>query len=181
MTVEMPLIVLSAIGDEDAKVRALAAGTDDYVAKPFGPRELIPPAPGQPAPDRPGARAVVDPDRGAERRPGLPHGRARRRGGPSDPDRVRLPQAAGPQSRAADNTPGSADGWLGGRIRQRHAGPARPHRQPQAQDRARRRARRAQVYTYRSWGRLPVCRVGRSRFPVVTPIINRRAVRYPPP
>ena len=38
---EMPVIVLSAIGDEDAKVRALAAGADDYVTKPFGPRELI--------------------------------------------------------------------------------------------------------------------------------------------
>jgi two-component system, OmpR family, KDP operon response regulator KdpE len=38
---EMPLIVLSAVGDEDAKVRALAAGADDYVTKPFGPRELI--------------------------------------------------------------------------------------------------------------------------------------------
>ncbi len=37
----MPVIVLSAIGDEDAKVRALAAGADDYVTKPFGPRELI--------------------------------------------------------------------------------------------------------------------------------------------
>ncbi len=37
----MPLIVLSAIGDEDAKVRALAAGADDYVTKPFGPRELV--------------------------------------------------------------------------------------------------------------------------------------------
>jgi two-component system KDP operon response regulator KdpE len=37
----MPLLVLSAIGDEDAKVRALAAGADDYVTKPFGPRELI--------------------------------------------------------------------------------------------------------------------------------------------
>jgi two-component system KDP operon response regulator KdpE len=37
----MPLIVLSAVGDEDAKVRALAAGADDYVTKPFGPRELI--------------------------------------------------------------------------------------------------------------------------------------------
>jgi two-component system KDP operon response regulator KdpE len=35
------VIVLSAIGDEDAKVRALAAGADDYVTKPFGPRELI--------------------------------------------------------------------------------------------------------------------------------------------
>ena len=38
---EIPLIVLSAIGDEDMKVRALAAGADDYVTKPFGPRELI--------------------------------------------------------------------------------------------------------------------------------------------
>jgi two-component system KDP operon response regulator KdpE len=38
---KMPLIVLSAVGDEDAKVRALAAGADDYVTKPFGPRELI--------------------------------------------------------------------------------------------------------------------------------------------
>ena len=37
----MPLIVLSAVGDEDAKVRALAAGADDYVTKPFSPRELI--------------------------------------------------------------------------------------------------------------------------------------------
>jgi two-component system, OmpR family, KDP operon response regulator KdpE len=38
---EMPIIVLSAVGDEEAKVRALAAGADDYVTKPFGPRELI--------------------------------------------------------------------------------------------------------------------------------------------
>jgi two-component system KDP operon response regulator KdpE len=38
---QMPLIVLSAVGDEDAKVRALAAGADDYVTKPFSPRELI--------------------------------------------------------------------------------------------------------------------------------------------
>lgn len=38
---EIPIIVLSAVGDEEAKVRALAAGADDYVTKPFGPRELI--------------------------------------------------------------------------------------------------------------------------------------------
>ncbi len=37
----MPIIVLSAVGEEDAKVRALAAGADDYVTKPFGPRELV--------------------------------------------------------------------------------------------------------------------------------------------
>jgi two-component system, OmpR family, KDP operon response regulator KdpE len=38
---QIPLIVLSAVGDESAKVEALAAGADDYVTKPFGPRELI--------------------------------------------------------------------------------------------------------------------------------------------
>ncbi len=38
---EMPIIVLSAVGEEEAKVEALAAGADDYVTKPFGPPELI--------------------------------------------------------------------------------------------------------------------------------------------
>jgi two-component system KDP operon response regulator KdpE len=37
----IPIIVLSAIGEEDQKVRALEAGADDYVTKPFGPRELV--------------------------------------------------------------------------------------------------------------------------------------------
>ena len=37
----MPIILLSAIGDEDEKVRALEAGADDYVTKPFGSRELV--------------------------------------------------------------------------------------------------------------------------------------------
>ncbi len=38
---QMPIIVLSGIGEEDARVRALAAGADDYVTKPFSPRELV--------------------------------------------------------------------------------------------------------------------------------------------
>jgi two-component system KDP operon response regulator KdpE len=38
---EMPIIVLSAVDDEEQKVRALEAGADDYVTKPFGPRELV--------------------------------------------------------------------------------------------------------------------------------------------
>jgi two-component system KDP operon response regulator KdpE len=38
---EMPIIVLSAVGEEEAKVRALSAGADDYVTKPFGPPELV--------------------------------------------------------------------------------------------------------------------------------------------
>ena len=38
---KMPIIVLSAVGEEEEKVRALEAGADDYVTKPFGPRELV--------------------------------------------------------------------------------------------------------------------------------------------
>ena len=38
---EIPILVLSAVGDEREKVRALEAGADDYVTKPFGPDELV--------------------------------------------------------------------------------------------------------------------------------------------
>ena len=38
---DMPILVLSAVGEEAEKVRALDAGADDYVTKPFGPAELI--------------------------------------------------------------------------------------------------------------------------------------------
>lgn len=38
---EMPILVLSALGEEEQKVRALQAGADDYITKPFGSRELV--------------------------------------------------------------------------------------------------------------------------------------------
>jgi two-component system, OmpR family, KDP operon response regulator KdpE len=38
---EMPILVLSAVGEEVEKIRALNAGADDYVTKPFGPGELV--------------------------------------------------------------------------------------------------------------------------------------------
>jgi two-component system KDP operon response regulator KdpE len=37
----MPVILLSAVRDEEAQVRAFEAGADDYVAKPFRARELV--------------------------------------------------------------------------------------------------------------------------------------------
>lgn len=37
----VPVIVLSAVGDEKEKVAALDAGADDYVTKPFGIDELL--------------------------------------------------------------------------------------------------------------------------------------------
>jgi two-component system, OmpR family, KDP operon response regulator KdpE len=38
---QVPVVVLSAVGDEEQKVRALDAGADDYVTKPFGSEELL--------------------------------------------------------------------------------------------------------------------------------------------
>jgi two-component system KDP operon response regulator KdpE len=38
---DVPVIVLSAIGDESEKVAALDAGADDYVTKPFGIDEVL--------------------------------------------------------------------------------------------------------------------------------------------
>jgi two-component system, OmpR family, KDP operon response regulator KdpE len=38
---DMPIVVLSAVGEEEQKVRALEAGADDYVTKPFGSSELV--------------------------------------------------------------------------------------------------------------------------------------------
>jgi two-component system KDP operon response regulator KdpE len=37
----MPIIVLSALGEEAIKIQALESGADDYVTKPFGPGELV--------------------------------------------------------------------------------------------------------------------------------------------
>jgi two-component system KDP operon response regulator KdpE len=38
---EAPIVLVSAVGDEDEKIAALDAGADDYVTKPFAAGELL--------------------------------------------------------------------------------------------------------------------------------------------
>ncbi len=133
---EMPIIVLSAVGEEGTKVRALAAGADDYVTKPFGPPELV-------------ARleAVLRRARPEEAEPTISAegleidlaARAVRRDGedgPPDPDRVRAAADARAEPRTADDPPRTAGRGLGAGVLRGLPGSARPHRQPAAQDRA---------------------------------------------
>jgi len=59
---DVPIIILSARGDENDKVKCLELGADDYIVKPFSPRQLVaraqallrrvgaPPAPTSPVP-----------------------------------------------------------------------------------------------------------------------------------
>ena len=41
VTADIPLIMLTAKTDEDNKIKGLDAGVDDYIIKPFSPRELV--------------------------------------------------------------------------------------------------------------------------------------------
>ncbi|WP_106476826.1 phosphate regulon transcriptional regulator PhoB [Phytohalomonas tamaricis] len=40
-TREIPIILLTAKGEEDNKIQGLESGADDYITKPFSPRELV--------------------------------------------------------------------------------------------------------------------------------------------
>ena len=37
----VPVIMLTAKGEEDDRVRGLELGADDYITKPFSPREMV--------------------------------------------------------------------------------------------------------------------------------------------
>ncbi len=41
VTQDIPIIMLTAKGEEDNKIQGLDVGADDYITKPFSPRELV--------------------------------------------------------------------------------------------------------------------------------------------
>ena len=113
---EMPILVLSAVGEEEQKVRALEAGADDYITKPFGTRELV--ARLQAALRR-AARAEDEPSivvDGLEIDLAARVRAARLTADPSHPDRVRAAARARAQPRAADDPPQAARGGLGAGV-----------------------------------------------------------------
>ena len=135
---EMPIIVLSAVGDEAEKVRALEAGADDYVTKPFGTEELI--ARLRAALRRAGRGARDEPVLRAE---GLELDLAAHRVTVNGdevhltPTEYELLRVLMQQPRPADDPPRAARRGLGPGLRGRHAGAARARGQPAPQDRAR--------------------------------------------
>jgi DNA-binding response OmpR family regulator len=38
---DIPIVMLTALGEEDDRIRGLEVGADDYLTKPFSPRELV--------------------------------------------------------------------------------------------------------------------------------------------
>lgn len=96
---QMPLIMLSAVNAEEEQVRALEPGADDYMTKPFRPRELV-------------ARVLANLRRAERGREepwvelhGLiidltaPRSQPRRGRDPSHPDRVQAPHGPEPEPR----------------------------------------------------------------------------------
>lgn len=41
LTADMPIIMLTAKGEEENKIKGLESGADDFITKPFSPRELV--------------------------------------------------------------------------------------------------------------------------------------------
>ena len=62
-TSDVPVVFLTARSDEIDRVVGLELGADDYVAKPFSPRELVARVRGDPAPQRQAARRGARPRR----------------------------------------------------------------------------------------------------------------------
>ena len=137
---EMPILVLSAIGEEEQKVRALEAGADDYVTKPFGARELVARLQAALRRARRRRRRSRDRGRGTGARPRRAHGAPRRRAGAPDADRVRPAAGARAQPRTADDPPRAAHRGVGPGVRRRRAGAAHAHRASAREDRAARAA-----------------------------------------
>ena len=133
---EIPILVLSAVGEEDQKVRALEAGADDYITKPFGTRELVARLQAALRRTAPAAEEPAIVVEGLEI--DLAARAVRRDGEPIHLTPIEFGAAthARAQPRAADDPWGAARGGLGPGLRGRHPAAAHAHRAVAREDRA---------------------------------------------
>ena len=154
----VPVIVLSAVGDESEKVAALDAGADDYVTKPFGIDELLARLRASLRRAEPSGEPVIEiGDLVVDFEKRVRH--LIRQARPAHPARVRSPRAARPQPREAPHARGHPAGGLGAALRPRVALPPRVRLATPPQDRARPDA--AALSAHRAGRRLPPRRAGR--------------------
>ena len=114
----VPIIVVTAKGEEVDRVVGLELGADDYVVKPFGFRELRGPHPGGDAPRRPASRAARRSASATSRSTRGPPRARRRSRDRAHPEGVRPPRAARRGAgrgglRAADPAGGVGRHWYG--------------------------------------------------------------------
>ena len=152
----LPILVLSAVGDEREKVRALDAGADDYVTKPFGTDELL-------ARLRAVMRRSADPGAGSQVTVGelvidVLDRRVTRAGEEVHltPIEFDLLPRARPAPRPARHPPPAAAGGVGSRVRAGDPLPAGARRAHPRQARGRPVA--AAVPDHRAGGRVPAAR-----------------------
>ena len=87
-TRNLPIIMLTARGEETDRIRGLDTGADDYIVKPFSMSELTARDPRRAAPHPPGPGRGPRPPRRHRHRPRRPPGEARRHGRPPRAHRV---------------------------------------------------------------------------------------------
>ena len=132
----VPILIVSAVGDEAEKIAALDAGADDYVTKPFSGDELL-------ARLRAALRRAVPTtqrvhrDRRALARPREARAPRPRQAGLADADRVRPAAPARGQRGQAPDPPRDPERDLGPALPRGVELPARLRLAPAPQDRAR--------------------------------------------
>ena len=139
-TSDVPILMLTARDEDVDKIVGLEVGADDYLTKPFNPRELVARVKSilrRSTPERREREDDADPSRPAARRLRPPRGAGRRERRAARAQGVRPPLGAARPQRSRPDARPAAGARLGLHVRRRHAHRRRPHPAAPAQARGR--------------------------------------------